>query len=247
MKIVQDLSNYDADHDASNPNWAADFLAAGSEGIIVGSQWPFKARRQLADARAAGLPIMGTYAEPDVIVAVALALEFGVRYVGLACEPGGITSPYELRAAVTAVKVADLVPLIYANAGDYAAIAGPEFDGELRWLANYGANDPTHPKPPIEGVAVHQYSSSIVVAGRARDHNYWMIQEDDLTQAEKDELKALRVIVGGPAADGHDLLASINNLNASLTDHLANHGGAGAAGGAIAPHKHTGGETGDVK
>jgi len=198
VKKVIDLSNYDADHDmAYSPMWAVQFIGAGVDGIIVGSQWPDKARWQIARANAASLPVYGTYAEPDVASAVALALSCGARYVGLACEAGSITSRDELGAGVDYVRSHGLIPLIYANEGDYRNIAGPEFDNELRWLANYGANDPTMPRAPIQGVAVHQYSSTIQIADRVRDHNYWMIPEEEMSQEDKDKIEMLGRVVAG--------------------------------------------------
>ena len=49
----------------------------------------------------------------------------------------------------------------------------------------------------------------------------YLFEEDGMTPEEKARMERLVAIVGGPAADGLDLLLSINNLNAVLTDHLA--------------------------
>lgn len=63
--------------------------------------------------------------------------------------------------------------------------------GAPLWLASYGANNPDAPLDPITSVsfggwtqlAAHQYSSTIPVCGRGRDHNYWFMEED-MTEIE---------------------------------------------------------------
>ena len=60
-----------------------------------------------------------------------------------------------------------------------------EFSHDPLWLAHYGLNNPNNPQPPIKSVHFggwtsvyrHQYSSTIVVCGRVRDHNYDLVQE----------------------------------------------------------------------
>jgi len=172
---------------AHAPMWATQFIAAGVDGIIVGSQWPDKARWQIARANEASLPVYGTYAEPDVASAVALALSCGAGFVGLACERGSILTYEEVLADVRMVRGAGLTPWLYGNASDLISICGPLLYQELVWLANYGTNDPANPRPPItemnfgSGIvklAAHQFSSTIEVAGRVRDHSYLFMEED---------------------------------------------------------------------
>lgn len=71
--------------------------------------------------------------------------------------------------------------------------------GAPLWLANYGAADPDAPSGPLteadfggwQAVAAHQYSSTIPVCGRPRDHNYWFL-EDAMPDPRVDKiLKAL--------------------------------------------------------
>lgn len=78
------------------------------------------------------------------------------------------------------------------------------FDDLPLWLANYGTNDPDNPRTPITSVdfggwttaAVHQYSSTIPVCGRGRDHNYWFLEEG-LSVDDKARLDRLERIVAG--------------------------------------------------
>ena len=192
--VIADISNYDFDEDVDEPAWASEFIAAGIAGVIVGSQWPDKAHAQLVAAKAAGLPIIGTYAEPDVESAIALALEFGATRVGLACERGSILTYDELARDVELVRAAGLTPWIYGNRGDLITIAGSLLESCDVWLANYGMNDPANPRDPItemnfgygpKKLVAHQFSSTIVVAGRNRDHSYFFgAMEEDMTKDE---------------------------------------------------------------
>lgn len=62
--------------------------------------------------------------------------------------------------------------------------------GAPLWFANYGLNNPDAPRDPIafvdfggwHSVAIHQYSSTIPVCGRARDHNYWLMEDTDMDE-----------------------------------------------------------------
>lgn len=195
--IVVDISNYDFDADLNHPQWVQQFEEAGISGVIVGSQWESKAESQLQALRDGGLSIIGTYAEPDADSAISLALQFGCKYVGLACERGSIVTHEELARDITSVYNAGLTPWLYGNSGDLESIAANFLSTELVWLANYGMDDPANPRSPITSytspfygpvhLAAHQYSSTIVVAGRVRDHSYYFL-ENDMTP---DEVQAL--------------------------------------------------------
>ncbi len=205
--IVSDISNYDYDADQDEPLWAAEFLESGISSIIIGSQWPYKAQAQLEAAKAAGLRVLGTYAEPDVGSAIALAHMAECDFVGLACERGSILTFSELSADVDAVRAAGLIPWLYGNAGDLIGIAGPLLETELIWLANYGMNDPDNPRDPIteynfpgvgvRRLAAHQFSSTKVIAGRVRDRSYLYLEEDEMAQEDKDKIEKLMRIVAG--------------------------------------------------
>lgn len=61
------------------------------------------------------------------------------------------------------------------------------------WLASYGTNDPANPRSPItaydfgrgpRALAAHQFSSTIVVAGRGRDHSYLYLEAPDMSEQE---------------------------------------------------------------
>lgn len=62
------------------------------------------------------------------------------------------------------------------------------------WHAEYGPNsNPTAPVTVVDyggwtAPSVHQYTSTVVVCGRNRDHNYWFIPEDEVTREEYDAL-----------------------------------------------------------
>lgn len=76
--------------------------------------------------------------------------------------------------------------------------------GAPLWLANYGTNDPDNPRPPIleehfggwTKPAVHQYSSTIPVCGRGRDHNYWFLEEG-LSVEDRARLDRLERLLAG--------------------------------------------------
>lgn len=193
-----DLSNYDYDHDVRNVNWPSAMKSAGVTDVIIGTQWPDKAREQATRLRYEGVNILGFYAEPDWENAISLCREFDVRFLGLACEPGSIQSLSDLRIAVNRGIVNACDVHIYGNQGDLTSLLGTskEFSKTCKlWLANYGADDPNFPREPIEDiqlagwtkVSVHQYSSTIVVAGRVRDHNY-LLEEPDLTPSEVESI-----------------------------------------------------------
>lgn len=213
--IVADISNYDFDADVGRPRWADEFLAAGISGIIVGSQWPYKATAQIEAAKAAGLRVIGTYAEPDAASAIQLAQACGAGFVGLACERGGIETYSAAIKARDMVRNAGLLPWFYGNVGDLTSIVGGMLYTELVWLANYGTNDPANPRSPITEMnfgsglvklAAHQYSSTIVVAGRNRDHSYLYMEDDmGMTPAERAEFDAFkRAVFAGSEQPGDD-------------------------------------------
>jgi hypothetical protein len=79
-------------------------------------------------------------------------------------------------------------PSKMGNSSEFSALGLP------LWLANYGSNDPDNPRSPITEVdfggwtkvAVHQYSSKIPACGRdVRDHNYWFLEEETMTNAQR--------------------------------------------------------------
>lgn len=87
-------------------------------------------------------------------------------------------------------------------------------------------------KPPAYA-HLFQYSNGETVGEAAVDYNeaygaeqgLWKSEEDELTAEEKAELAALRTIVGGKDADGHDLLLAVNGLNDAINKHIVGHGG----------------------
>lgn len=147
-----------------------------------------------------------------------------------------------------------------------------EFSDLPLWLANYGSDDPANPRPPIttvnfggwSGVYRHQYSSTIVVCGRNRDHNYEIAEgENDVSDIEDlilatfagveerdEDGKTLprdqRLVIararmadraGGAAQSVNDAAASAAS---NLADHVKNH--AAGISGPVADHTHEGGK-----
>lgn len=204
--IIVDISNYDYDADTRQLQWIEDFAIAGVYGVIVGSQWPSKSRSQLQQLQSKGMRIVGTYAEPDVESAIELALEFKCSDVGLACERGSILTHEELAQDITAVYNTGLIPWIYGNQGDLAAIAQNFLFTEQVWLANYGRDDPLSPRDPITelqlgggtiSIIAHQFSSTMPLAGRVRDHSYFYgAQGEEMSSSEY--ARVVRILTGYP-------------------------------------------------
>ena len=208
---VLDLSNYDSDIIGN----AMCLKVGGVTGAIVGCQRPDTARQQIDALRAVGIATPGVYAflyfgidsTGQTGTAIKVAQEKGIRRVWLDVESSGtneragITPPEriaELNNCLAMVRNAGLEPGIYtyepywrsqmADTHDFAALP--------LWFANYGTNDPNNPRPPVNSVSfggwtsvtIHQYSSTIRVCGRERDHNYVFEGEDDMTPEEVNKL-----------------------------------------------------------
>lgn len=232
MRKVLDLSNYDYYVDIRNVYWVEQMERAGVEAIILGTQWPDAARYQADQIKArSGIELLGTYAEPDVDSAIAVAKEFKMKMVGLVTEPGSILDQKEMLDGIDKVRQSYLDPYIYGNKGDLTRIiAGAEdkFADTKLWLANYGTNDPEDPTAPIRvvslgswtKVAMHQYSSTIVVAGRVRDHNYLLIEpEEEMTEDRVRELIREAFVQGyntGAIASTTDVLNCIAQITGVL-------------------------------
>lgn len=167
------------------------------------------------------------------------------------------------------IRDAGIQPGVYTGAYWWTSKMGntDEFSHLPVWLADYGANDPDNPRPPRRTVAfggwqytsAHQYSSSIPVCGRERDHNYWFLQEDSpMTDDERELLLALATIAFGDPA-GADLrtirdalvvarrlrdqdtilLLGLQQTQERLGALEAMIGQGGDGQGPVAPHRHT--------
>lgn len=192
---VLDLSNYDAD--TFDPDC---MIAAGITGIVLGCQRKAVAQTMAAKARAAGLPILGTYAflyfGIDTIgqtkAATEVALEFSIPRVWLDCESTGENDNadgpaqrcMELRACIALVNGAGLSAGIYTGAWWWPSnMATEEFAYLPLWHAAYGAGGgPANPVMNVDyggwdAVAMHQYTSTLPVCGRNRDANYVFVEE----------------------------------------------------------------------
>lgn len=140
----------------------------------------------------------------DVRNALGLAQqEGGIKRVWLDCEAGfdgpggqldteaaGTTVQYRINATLNyraRIAATGITPGIYTGLYWWRDKMADStlFKGDPLWLANYGLNDPANPRDPIRAadfggwtsVAVHQYSSTIRVCGRERDHNYWFLED----------------------------------------------------------------------
>lgn len=199
--VTLDLSN----HDLSTFDPVC-LRAAGVERVIAGC-WDLEATKAIvAGCRANGIIAEDLYCflyyglpweTREVENAISIARSGGISRVWLDCEASPpnersvITPEERIQATITAglaleregVEIGIYTGEYYwrsqmANTGSFAHVP--------LWLANYGTNDPKHPRPPItevsfggwSKVSVHQYSSTIEVCGRRRDHNYWMMEED---------------------------------------------------------------------
>lgn len=192
--ITLDLSNWDvATFDA------AAFAAAGVRRVVIGTQFPDDTRRMVADCRAAGIEVIGLYVFlyfggsagtlDQVNIAIALCHELGIARLWLDCEADGGTNATsslrnaELAACVDAITAAGLSPGIYTAAWWWVPHHGnvTTWSNLPLWLPAYGVNDGT--EAPIEELgalafggwtrcAMHQYTSTLMIAGRGRDANY---------------------------------------------------------------------------
>lgn len=223
---VLDVSNWDA------PTFDAACLRAnGVERVIIGC-WDYEATTTiLARARAAGIVVEDLYCfmyfglgheQREVANALAVSrAQGGIRRVWVDVEADrsnereGVTVAERVEAvrrAVMDARAAGLEPGIYTGAYYWPSQMGDtaEFAELPLWVANYGTNDPAAPRSPIREVdfggwstvAVHQYSSAIVLCGRRRDHNYWFLEEDAMTPDERARLERLERLLG---ANGIDL------------------------------------------
>ena len=235
---VLDLSNYDLST-FSGPC----LKSAGVERVIIGC-WDLAASRAIArGALDAGIIVEDLYTflyyglaheTREVSNALALAREMGtIKRIWLDCEAhfdpafptetADMTVAYRFAATRTArqlVEAAGLRAGIYTGAYWWPSKMGntAKFADLPLWVANYGANDPDNPRPPLTQVAfggwtkpaVHQYSSTIPVCGRNRDHNYWMLEEDEMSAADIARLDRLEQLLGanGIAKDPAAYIAS---------------------------------------
>jgi hypothetical protein len=211
MKVC-DISNYDYDQDITNPlSWLNAFKLNGIEAVIIGSQWMGKARWQLDQCNQMLMPVIATYAEPDVGTAIALASEAGCSIVAIVIEPGGVQDINVLRAGIDLIRANSMTPKLYGNKGDVLALtqgSSEFYDIEL-WFASYF--DDQHIIysvdfwPKLWG---HQYTSTEVIAGKRRDLSE--IFEEVLSMTDKETLDEIVKAVFG-TKERMDFLISNGN------------------------------------
>lgn len=212
---VLDVSNYDW------PLPALCLAERGVERVIVGCQRPHFSTQQVGLLRAANIEVSDLYtflyfgfdpaSETQKALDVA-RLQGGIRTIWLDCESTGqhdraINAEQrisELHTCVNMVQDAGYrcgiytggwwwpMPFGMGNSTEFAHLPlwhSAYFDDgrEVRKVAYGGWTD----------VAIHQYSSSIVVCGRERDHNHVFEQEEDEVAKEDYENLLLAVFAAG--------------------------------------------------
>lgn len=262
--VTLDLSNWDV------PTFDPACMAAvGVERVVVGC-WDLAATKTIVDGcRKAGsvaedLYCFLYYGRPwelrEVENAIVMLRTYsGVARVWLDCEAvspnetPGMTPERRLEATRTARAALEREGVevgIYTGEPYWRGqmADSQEFARHKLWLASWGNNDPDAPRPPItavsfggwERVSVHQYSSTIEVCGRPRDHNYWMLEEEDMDLRERLE-RVERLLAGnGIAKDPSKPGERITGEEA--LEYAAERGWSAFLGlvtGPVAPHSHT--------
>ena len=158
-------------------HWASQLKGGGADCGRVGGQWPRKAAKKAAAVLAAGIRIVGFYAEPIVDAASILAATRDGSMVALAGEPGSIQSLSDLRIGVNKVMMARLQPYIYGNRGDLTGLIGAnnkEFSQTCKlWFASYFDDARRISDVDFRGWTkgvIHKYRTPSVVAGPVRAH-----------------------------------------------------------------------------
>lgn len=242
---VLDLSNNDLstlDPECFRENGVTGVIC----GVFSRTDAPNQMRVAAQRCRDAGLTIHGFYGliyfgSPfgemrDVRWAIQLALEFGVQRVWLDCETDGLENGFTdahvpsqgervaaIRRAVAMVREAGLSPGIYSGSWWWPHGTGDstEFSDLPLWNSYYD-QDPDIDGLPYGGwttAAVEQYSSTIFLCGRARDHNHIYESEDDMTQEQAAKLDAIYdALVGRWNTDGVKRLKDWNAKGNSLLD-----------------------------
>lgn len=187
-----DTSNYDA------PTFdAACFAANGVRRIIVGAQFEAIAHKQVAQALAAGINVMGVYAflyfgggqqaADATRRAIRVAKAHAIPVVWLDAEadmPGVTLTPAqrntELDRCVSIVTSEGLTAGIYTGGWWWTPNHNTiQFSHLPLWFSLYGANDGKQPpvrNPGFGGwqkAVIHQYTSNVGLCGRnQRDFNH---------------------------------------------------------------------------
>lgn len=207
MSVTLDVSNYDV-----STFDAQCLFASGVDRIIAGC-WDLSATRSLITAsRWASIVADDLYTflyfglsheQREVTHAVTLReSDTRLRRAWLDIEAtaphaAAVTPSYRIDAALRArqtLEAAGFIVGVYTTEHywrTYMANTTAFADCPL-WLANWGTNNPNAPRPVITAVSfggftrvsVHQYSSTIWRCGRARDHNYWMLDGDPMERPD---------------------------------------------------------------
>lgn len=186
---------------------------------------PHQMRRAAQSLLDEGISILGFYGfiyfgSPygevrDVQWAIQLAQEFEVRRVWLDCETDGVDNgftdayrpqPWErvraIHSAVEAVEAAGLEPGVYTGSWWWPRGTGNSTDfAHLPLWNSYYDQDPDIDGLPYGGwttAAVEQYSSTIPICGRNRDHNkVYELEDDPMTADERALLLKMASVAAG--------------------------------------------------
>lgn len=204
MRKALDFSNYDSNVPFDDAAVAL-FIADGFKLFILGCQNPALADEQAVVARRGGMRTCSVYIEPftadDAYAATQAGIErckwFGNRVVWAACEKGGVTGIEELRAIHAHVEAAGLILGIYTGKYTWQDLFQntTEFSDCPLWFAAYWSDGHITSDLAAEGltfggwtrVAIHQYASTPDLAGRPRDRNMVLIEQEGfpMTDAER--------------------------------------------------------------
>ena len=254
---VLDISNYDW------PLNASCLKEEGVDRVIVGCQRAYIAEQQIGLLRGAGIVVTDLYAflyfgfdpmaETEKAIGVAQR-QGGIRTIWLDCESTGqydraggpAQRVEELKGCVAAVENAGFRCGIYTGGWWWPTQQGmgesTTFSILPLWHSAYFDDEREVRQVNYGGwskVAIHQYSSSIQVCGRERDHNH-VFEQEEVDMALLDEVVAA---LGGIEAirewneKGNSLLlgyaqeqndqVSLSHRIAACEGHLLNHPASG--------------------
>lgn len=218
MTLVLDLSSYDLETWFA-AGMKEQGVTAAIVGVYSPRNAPTTMALAADKLRDAGINVIGFYAliyfgspfgeTRDTLWAIDLAKRAGVDRVWLDCEtdgrPNGFTdaavpTPADrvaaIRKCVALVEAAGLKPGIYTGGWWWPASTGnsSEFAHLPLWHAAYFSSLEPVREVNYGGwtdVAIHQFTSSLPIAGRHRDANYvFMEEEDDMTPSEVVDIQA---------------------------------------------------------
>lgn len=230
---VLDLSQYDLPTlTTGNTKAMADYGVTGAIlGVYSPTNAPEEMAAAAERLRDAGISILGFYGliyfghpygeTRDVDWAIQLAQRYGVSRVWLDCEIDAFevgfvnsTAPNPEKRVAAVQRAVDRVQDAGLNAGIYT---GSWWWSPKTWNSTAFSHLPLwHAAYPYDGqpirtvnyggwtdVAIHQYTSSLYVAGRNRDANYVFMEEEDMSALEDRVSLLERIIATNNSGPGY--------------------------------------------